>query len=135
MRYLFDTDTISFLAKPKPPERLVHRIALVADADQFISAITVLEICYGAYRSANPRKHLQFLEQRVLPRVGVLDFDDTAARVGGRIRADRERTGKPIAPLDLQTAAIAVASGCILVTGNREHFANIDGLDVEDWIR
>ena len=71
----------------------------------------------------------------MLPRVGVLDFDDTAARIGGRIHADRERIGKPIAPLDLQIAAIAVASGCILVTGNGEHFANINGLDVEDWIR
>ena len=51
------------------------------------------------------------------------------------LTADRERAGKPIALLDLQMVANAVASGCILVTGNRGHFANIGGLDVEDWIR
>ena len=55
----------------------------------------------------------------------------------------RIRTGKPIAPLDLQIAAIGVAEIQRLHPAvapldrqpHPEHFANIDGLDVEDWIR
>jgi tRNA(fMet)-specific endonuclease VapC len=45
-----------------------------------------------------------------------------------------ERTGKPIAPADLQITAIALASGRILITGNTRHFMDIPGLDVENWL-
>ena len=135
MKYLFDTDTISTLLRPNPPHGLVERISAVPASDQFISTISILEITYGAYRSSNPHKYLDFLEAVVLPRVRVLDLDETAARMAGRIRADRERAGRPIAPFDLQIAAIAQANGCIVVTGNTRHFEGIAGLETENWIR
>lgn len=134
VKYLFDTDTISSLLKPSAPGRLVERIAAVPASDQFIFTVTILEITYGAYRSGNPRRYLDFLERSVLPRVRVLAFDETAARIAGRIRADRERVGRPIAPLDLQIAAAAQANGCIVVTGNVRHFEDIPGLEVENWL-
>ena len=134
VKYLFDTDTISALFKSAPPKTLVDRIASVPLSDQFISTITILEICYGAYKKENPRKYIDFLEKNVLPRVRVLSFDETAARIGGKIRAGREKTGKPVSPLDLQTAAIALANGCTLITGNTRHFEDISGLEVENWI-
>ena len=134
VKYLFDTDTVSTLLKPGPSEFLVKRISLVPASDQFISAITILEITYGAYRSRVPEKYLSFLEQTVLPRVRVLPFDDTAARIAGKIRAEGEKAGHPMAPLDLQIAATARANGCILITGNTRHFKHVAGLEVEDWI-
>lgn len=134
VKYLFDTDTISALFKPSPSEALVERIAAVPLPDQFISTITVLEICYGAYKKNNPRKYIDFLEKNVLPRVRVLSFDETAARIGGKIRAEREKKGKPISPLDLQIAAIAGANGCTLITGNTKHFDDIPGLEVQNWL-
>ncbi len=135
VKYLFDTDTIFTLLKPKPPLGLVERIAAVPPSDQFISTISILEITYGAYKSPNPRKYLDFLERSVLPRVRILVFDDTAARMAGKIRADRELEGKPISPFDLQIASTARANGCILITGNTRHFLDIPGLEVEDWIK
>ncbi len=135
MKYLFDTDTISTLLRSSPPRGLVDRISSVPASDQFISTISILEITYGAYKSPNPHKYLDFLERVVLPRVRVLDLDDTAARMAGRIRADREREGRPIAPFDLQIAGIARANGCIVVTGNTRHFEGIAGLETENWIR
>ncbi|WP_319559845.1 PIN domain-containing protein [Marispirochaeta sp.] len=134
MKYLFDTDTVSTLLKPSPPQYLKERIALVPPSDQYLSTITILEITYGAYRSQNPRKYLDFLEQYLLPRVRILSFDDTAARIAGRIRASREADGAPISALDLQIAATASANGCILVTDNTRHFMNIPGLDIENWL-
>lgn len=134
MKYLFDTDTISALFNPAPPKTLVDRIASVPLSDQFISTITILEICYGAYKKENSRKYIDFLEKNVLPRVRVVAFDETAARIGGKIRAEREKIGKPISPLDLQIAAIALANGCTLITGSTRHFEDIPGLEVENWI-
>jgi len=32
-------------------------------------------------------------------------------------------------------AAITLAHGAALVTGNRRHFERIDGLRIEDWLR
>ena len=134
MKYLFDTDTITTLLKPRPPQRLLEKIQSVEPRDQYISTITIFEISYGAHKSKNPRKYLDFLEQQVLPKVRVLTFDDTAAYMAGRMRAEKEKVGQPLVPLDLQIAAIARANGCILVTGNVRHFVSIPGLEAQNWI-
>jgi tRNA(fMet)-specific endonuclease VapC len=75
------------------------------------------------------------LEQQVLPKVKVLTFDDTAAYMAGQIRAEKEKLGQSVSPLDLQIAAIAKANGCILVTGNIRHFESIPGLEIQNWIK
>jgi predicted nucleic acid-binding protein len=134
VKYLFDTDTISALFKPAPPKALIQRIETVPLSDQFLSTISILEICSGAYKKENPRKYIDFLEKNVLPRVRVLSFDETAARIGGKIRAGREKNGRPISPFDLQIAAVALSNGCILITGNTRHFEDIPGLEVENWL-
>ncbi len=134
MKYLFDTDVISALMKGKPPLTLAERLAGVADQYQAISALTVFEVYYGAYRIDNPDRFIQIFESRVLPVVSVIPFDDNAARIAGRIRATREKIGRPIAMGDLQIAATALAAGCILVTGNTRHFTDIPGLDQENWL-
>lgn len=135
VKYLFDTDTLSALLKPMPSKDLVERISSVPIDGQFISTISILEITYGAYKSGNPERYISFLEKNILPQVRVLPFDDTSARIAGRIRAEREKAGKPISPLDLQIAASAVANGCVLITGNTRHFKNIPGLEVENWMK
>jgi len=98
VKYLFDTDIISTLMKGKASPSLLKRIASAGRENQAISSITVLEIVYGAHRTANPDKFLLLFEEKVLPAVDVLPFDDNAARVAGRIRAEREALGRPIAP-------------------------------------
>jgi predicted nucleic acid-binding protein len=134
VKYLFDTDVISALMKGKPPLALTGRLTGVADQYQAISALTVFEVYYGAYRIDNPERFIQLFESRVLPVVHVIPFDDNAARIAGRIRGSREKTGRPIALGDLQIAATALSAGCILVTGNTRHFTDIPGLDQENWL-
>jgi len=133
-KYLFDTDTITTLLKPKPPQGLLKKIQNVEPYNQYISTITIFEISYGAHKSKNPRKYLDFLELQVLPKVRVLTFDDTAAYMAGRIKAEKEKLGQSVSPLDHHIAAIAKANGCILVTGNSRHFDSIPGIEVQNWI-
>ena len=40
-----------------------------------------------------------------------------------------------IVDADLLIAAITLANGASLVTGNRRHYKRIESLRIEDWIR
>lgn len=62
-----------------------------------------------------------------------LPFDDLAAEQYGRIRAHLAALGTMIGGNDLMIAAIAQASGLILVTHNTDEFSRVPGLTLEDW--
>ena len=55
----------------------------------------------------------------------------TAERYGP-VRADMERRGKILGPLDLLIATHALAEGTVLVT-NDHAFSQVVGLPLEDW--
>lgn len=132
--YLFDTDVLTTILKPRPPKGLMDCLAKVPAGEQFISTITISEIVYGARKSARPEYHLSNLEKVLLPAVNVLDFDAKAAYVAGEIRAYLEAKGQPLAFADIQIAAITQANDLTLVTGNEKHFSRIPGLRVENWL-
>lgn len=132
--YLFDTDIISNIFKKHPSPGLLARLAEIPRNEQHISTITVSEIVYGACKSSRPDFHLANLQNILLPSVTILGFDSGAAYACGRIRAELERAGTPFAFADLEIAAIALASGLVLVTGNSRHFDRVPGLLVENWL-
>ncbi len=134
MNYLFDTDVISALMKHRVSDRQRARLEAIPADSQAIAAMSVMEVFHGAHRSPDPERFIMLFERLVLPRVEVLPFDDNAARIAGKVRAEREAAGKPMAPGDLQIAATALAKGRILVTGNVRHFNEVPGLDVENWL-
>ena len=128
MAYLFDTDAVSELLRRKPAPAYVRWIKAVAREDQFISAVSVAELYYGAYHSAAPDRHVMNIEERVRPAVSILPFDVSAAKVFGRIRATLEALGTRLDDADLQIAATAIQHDLELVTGNIRHFARIPEL-------
>lgn len=132
--YLFDTDTISNVLKRRPSEALLQRLESVPADEQFISAITVAEIVYGAMKSEHPKRHLNNLDNILLPAVNVINFDSAAAFQAGCIRAELEKSGQPLSFTDIQIAAIAISHNMLLVTGNLRHFKRIKDLRVENWM-
>ena len=128
MAYLFDTDAISELLRPKPSRPYVKWLGSVPREDQFVSAVTVGELYQGAYRSSARDRHLKNIDERILPAVTVLPYDAATARVYGQIRAFLESKGKPLADADLQIAATALYHGLELVTGNLKHFERVPDL-------
>jgi tRNA(fMet)-specific endonuclease VapC len=70
--------------------------------------------------------------QEFLRRVEVLPWDSTAADRYGFVRADIEKRGQTLAPLDLLIAAHALSIGAVLVTNDRV-FHQVPHLDIEDW--
>ena len=51
MAYLFDTDAISELLKPRPLAAYVKWLSAVPREEQFTSAVVIGELYKGAYRS------------------------------------------------------------------------------------
>ena len=90
MKYLFDTDVISALMKNRISEGQRARLEAIPADSQAISAISVMEVYHGAFRSPEPARFIRLFETLVLPRIEVIPFDDNAARIAGRVRAERE---------------------------------------------
>jgi len=128
MAFLFDTDAISELFKPRPASGFLSWLAAVPREEQFTSAVVVGELYKGAFRSSAAARHLENVEKRVLPAVTVLSYDVAAARVYGQVRAYLESAGRLLADADLQIAATALVHDLVLVTGNVKHFKRVPGL-------
>jgi tRNA(fMet)-specific endonuclease VapC len=61
--------------------------------------------------------------------ITVMPFDELAQMIFSSLRAHRARVGTQ----DLRIAAIALSQEATLVTRNRQDFAGIPSLQVEDW--
>lgn len=76
-----------------------------------VSSVTVAELAFGAAKSARP------------------DQNSAAQRLRSfcfrAVRADLERKGTPIGPLDTLIAAHALALGATLVTHNTREFTRV----------
>ena len=97
-----------------------------------VCSVVKAELFYGAMRSNNPdqtwSRQRQFLEVFVS-----LSFDDIAALISGRVRAQLANLGTPIGIHDLLIVSIALANNPTLVTHNTGEFMRVEGLRIEDW--
>ena len=71
-------------------------------------------------------------EERLWPVVHILPFNQAAVEAFGNMFAGLERTGTPVAELDLRIDAIALTNDLTVVTGSVRHFARIPGLQVKN---
>jgi len=133
--YLFDTDTVIALMKAKGKGALAERIEQIPFHQQFLSAISLSELVYGAYCSDRAEYHLGMIRDVLLQNVQIVTFDVPVAYQAGKLRAHLRKQGNPIDFPDLQIAAIALDRGLTIVTGNGSHFSRIPGLRLENWIR
>jgi tRNA(fMet)-specific endonuclease VapC len=131
--YLLDTNTcIGWLRNNQP--RIVARIQTHAPTDIVLCSVVVAELLFGVEHSdpahrANTALRVEQLRQLFVS----LPFDDAAAELYGKIRADLTARGLMIGGNDLLIAAIAKANGCTLVTHNTAEFSRVPGLVIEDW--
>jgi tRNA(fMet)-specific endonuclease VapC len=109
-----------------------QRLQLVSPQDVAVCSVVKAELFYGAMRSNNPVRTLT-KQEAFLKNFVSLPFDDLAATIFSRIRAELSSLGTPIGPYDLQIAAIALVHQLTLVTHNTREFARVKGLQIEDW--
>jgi len=88
-----------------------------------ISAITVAEVVKGFQKKNRNDKIQQLISN--LAAESVLDLDQEAAIIAGRIYGMLEKSGQPVGTADPLIAGIAIQQNMILVTGNAAHFQRI----------
>lgn len=130
LKYMLDTNIVIFTIKNKPAH--LRELFNRHQGQLCISTVTLMELIYGAEKSAFPEQNLAVIEG-FTARLQVLDYDDLAATHTGQLRAEQAKTGKPIGPYDQMIAAHARSLGLIIVTNNVREFERVPGLRVEDW--
>jgi len=106
---------------------------IYADVDRIaLSSLVVAELDYGAKASQKAKENLEKLH-RFVDIVQVVSFDIECAKIFGTIKSKLRKLGKTTGEMDALIAATAMAHKAVLVTGNRKHFENIEGLKVEIW--
>ncbi len=132
MNYLLDTNICIYLIKRKPPE-VLQRFRQLQPGSVFISSVTTSELYYGAQKSQRVQTNLEALNNFLLP-FRIVDYDESASFLYGELRADLEKRGQPIGPLDMMIAAHALSLDMPLVTNNTKEFERVKGLKLENWV-
>jgi tRNA(fMet)-specific endonuclease VapC len=130
MKFLLDTNICIYVINDRP-KGVVERFRKHRLGDIGVSSITVAELAYGVAKTKSERNR-NALERFLLP-LEIADFDHATALVYGNVRADLERRGRLIGPLDMLIAAHGLALNAILVTNNEREFGRIPGLAIENW--
>ena len=97
-----------------------------------LSTLVVAELDYGAKASQKAKENIEKLH-RFVDIVQVVPFDLESAKIFGTIKSKLRKLGKPTGETDALIAATAMAYKALLVSGNKRHFENIEGLKIESW--
>ena len=140
MKYLLDTDHISFLQEQRGPEFTVlsARIAQHPFRDFVFCIVSFHEQTLGGHAFLNRartaaeviRGYIQLMDVlNIFMTVPVLPFDAAATAVFAGLQAQHIRVGT----MDLRIAAIALSQGLTVLTRNTRDFGRVPGLITEDW--
>jgi len=130
--YMLDTNTAS--AALRGAAALDRRLQQLETSQWCISAVTHAEMRYGVALKPEASRLAQCVDA-FLQAVVTMPWDAAAADRHGQLRARLRKAGTPIGDFDEMIAGHALALGAVLVTDNMRHFAVVDGLVVENWIR
>jgi tRNA(fMet)-specific endonuclease VapC len=130
LKYMLDTNICIFTVKNRPAH--MREVFNRHHGQMCISAVSLMELIYGAEKSASPERNLAVVEG-FAARLDVLPYDEIAASHTGQLRAELAKSGTPIGPYDQMIAGHARSRGLIVVTSNRREFDRVPGLRVEDW--
>ena len=131
MIYLLDTCICIYLLN-KRLLPLIRKFRRHQPGEIGISVITASELQYGVAKSSQQEKNQERLDAFLAP-FEIFPYDAKAVMAYGSIRADLEKKGQLIGPLDMLIAAQALSSSLILVTNNEKEFQRIPGLQIENW--
>jgi tRNA(fMet)-specific endonuclease VapC len=122
MKFMLDSNIVIAvaLAAGEPVRR---HMAEHEEGDFVVSSVSFAEIIHGSMKGKPPP--IEQLET-LIEEVPVLAFDERAARAYATIPFKR-------AGYDRLIAAHALSLGLTVITGNVKDFADVPGLNVENW--
>ena len=128
--YALDTNSLIYFFKGMGS--VSEHLLATPPPEVAVPAVSVYELEVGIAKSTSPQKRRQQLDE-LLRWARLLHFTRLEARASARIRAELEKKGAAIGPLDTLIAGTAMAHGATLVTRNIDEFGRIDGLKLENW--
>lgn len=129
LKFMLDTNMVSQLLRGHA--KVLQQVTSAPMESLCISAVTEGELAYGLARRPGATKLANTVGE-FLRRVEICPWDSDVAQAYGTLRADIEKTGLSLAPLDMMIAAHAQCVGATLVT-NDAAFKRISALTVTDW--
>jgi tRNA(fMet)-specific endonuclease VapC len=128
LTYLVDTDwAIHWLHINKP---IQQRMDELEGQGLGLSAVSLAELWEGVHYSRNPRQSEAGLDD-FLRRVALIGIDEETCKRFGKERGRLRAVGKLVANFDLLIGVTALQHNLTLLTNNRRHFENIEGLRME----
>ena len=136
---VLDTNVLSELVRPSPAQEVKKWLLNNTGGEALVTTvITVSEIEYGLARLPDGRRRKE-LEERFEVLTGtdfefaVLPFEETAARLAGRMRAAHETNGLHAQSADMMIAAITSLAGALLATRNTKDFTETGIELINPW--
>ena len=129
-KYLLETSTCIELLRgnEKVRQKCVEHNMLCC-----ISAITAIELLYGAYNAPEKYREQELTKARMLidyyTIVGIDEIPESFSKEKIRL----EKAGMTIEDFDLMIGTTGVTGDLIVVTHNIKHFNRIEGIVYEDW--
>jgi tRNA(fMet)-specific endonuclease VapC len=128
---MLDTNICIYIIN-KRPSKVIDRFKTFSPEEVCLSSVTAAELSFGVEKSGSIRSK-KFLEMFLAP-LKILPFDEECIWVYGKLRAQLEKKGQTIGPLDTMIAAHALALNVLLVTNNQKEFSRVPGLKIENWV-
>ena len=140
MRYLLDTDHISFLQRRSGQEftRLIIRMEQHSQVDFDLSIVSFHEQVLGAHNFINrARINIDVMRGYTLlleilqgfSSAPVLPYEAEAVAIFDELRRQKVR----VSTMDLRISEIALSHNLIVLTRNVSDFSKVPGLMKEDW--
>ena len=129
--YLLDTNICIYALKGKYPH-ISKKLLTIPPEDIKISAVTVMELEYGAAKSKWGERSREAM-RAFLASFDILPFTTEDAALCGSLRARLAMAGTPIGAYDIMIAAQGIRRGLTVVTHNTGEFQRVPGIEIEDW--
>lgn len=130
MTFALDTNTLIYFFKGIG--KVGDRVLSTPPSDIAIPAVVLYELEVGIAKSSSSDRRRAELDKAV-GLVSLLPFGKNEACAAAAVRADLERLGEPIGPLDTLIAGTALANHATLVTHNTREFGRVPNLEIVDW--
>jgi tRNA(fMet)-specific endonuclease VapC len=117
-------DTNVFIDLMKGSEAIAKKLESFDEV--YLSPVVLAELYFGAYRSANPEKHLRKIAI-ALQESKLLTIDGATAEIFVTIKLALFAKGNPIPENDIWIAATSLQHQLPLYT-NDKHFAEVEGI-------
>ena len=129
-KYLLDTN--SWIEYFQNRSGVPDRVDALPREQLCVSEITIAELIYGAYNSANFDKHIKEVTW-LRENIEVYPISD-ALEEYGIIRFATKRKGNSIGQFDILIGATARHFGLTVVTDNEKDFLPMPGVKMENWV-